>query len=133
VRWQGTSASLILKELLPGRALEDLGLARPPSQDRLGRGHSEPVSLENLQEIDADWMFFGTLGGSSVENPNAGGSADLSGAELALADARQVPGFTELKACRENRIVLVDGSAWGSTGGPILMNYLVNNVLEVLV
>ncbi|MDR0627615.1 MAG: ABC transporter substrate-binding protein, partial [Bifidobacteriaceae bacterium] len=132
VRWQGTSASLILKELLPGRALEDLGLARPPSQDRLGRGHSEPVSLENLQEIDADWMFFGTLGGSSVQNPNAGGAADLSGAELALAEAQQVPGFTELGAYSKDQIVLVDGSAWGSTGGPILMNYLVSNVLEVL-
>jgi len=132
VRWQGNSAGLMLKELLPGRALTDLGLQRPPNQDTIGRGHSEPVSLENLKDIDADWMFFGTLGGSSVSNPNAGGSTDLDGARLALAEAEQVPGFTELDAYRNDRIVLVDGSAWGSTGGPILMNKLVDDVLAAL-
>lgn len=132
VRWQGGSASLILKELLPGRALEDLGLQRPPQQDRTGRGHSEPVSLENLQEVDADYVFFGTLGGSSVGNPQAGGSTDLSGAEQALRDAENVPGFTQLHAYQEGNIILVDGSAWTSTGGPILMNRLIDDVVTAL-
>ncbi len=132
VRWQGNSAALILKELLPGRALTDLGLQRPPNQDVIGRGHSEPVSLENLKDIDADWMFFGTLGGSSVSNPNAGGTADLEGARQALADAEQVPGFTELNAYKQGQIILVDGSAWTSTGGPILMTRLIEDVIEAL-
>lgn len=132
VRWQGNSASLILKELLPGRALEDLGLRRPPNQDRNGRGHSEPVSLENLQDVDADYIFFGTLGGSSVGNPQAGGSVDLAGAEQALADAAEVPGFTQLSAYQQDRIILVDGSAWTSTGGPILMHRLIDDVVEAL-
>jgi iron complex transport system substrate-binding protein len=132
VRWQGTSASLILKELLPGQALEDLGLGRPPSQDRTGRGHAEPVSLENLQDADADWMFFGTLGGSSVSNPDAGGTADLAGAREALDEAVAVPGFTQLHAYQNDRIVLVDGSAWTSTGGPILMNRIIADVEEAL-
>ena len=39
--------------------LSDLGLQRPPAQDREGKGHSEPVSLENLSDIDADYMFIG--------------------------------------------------------------------------
>lgn len=132
VRWQGSSAALILRELLPGRALTDLGLRRPANQDREGRGHSDPVSLENLQDIDADYMFFGTLGGSSVGNPDAGGSTGLDGAEDALAEAVTVPGFTELEAYRNDRIILVDGSVWTSTGGPILMNRLIDDVLGAL-
>ncbi|MFT4109310.1 ABC transporter substrate-binding protein, partial [Propionicimonas sp.] len=132
VRWQGTAPSLILKELPPGQALDDLGLQRPAGQDAEGRGHSEPVSLENLAQIDADYLFFGTLGGSSVDNPNAGGTADLAGARTALAAAEKVPGFRTLRAYTEDHIVLVDGSAWTSTGGPLLMNRLVDDVLAAL-
>ncbi|MGC3992764.1 MAG: iron-siderophore ABC transporter substrate-binding protein [Propionicimonas sp.] len=132
VRWQGTAPSLILKELPPGQALADLGLRRPAGQDTEGRGHSEPVSLENIDRIDADYLFFGTLGGSSVDNPNAGGTADLTGARTALAAAEKVPGFTTLTAYTENHIILVDGSAWTSTGGPLLMNRLVDDVLAAL-
>jgi len=62
VRWQGDSAGLILKELPAGQALSALGMKRPANQDRDGEGHSEPVSLENIDQIDADWIFFGTLG-----------------------------------------------------------------------
>jgi iron complex transport system substrate-binding protein len=133
VRWQGGSASLILKELPPGAALTDLGLARPANQDKNGRGHSEPVSLENLQDIDADYLFFGTLGGSSVDNPQAGGVADSAAADKALASALDAPGFTQLKAYRDDHVIAVDGSAWTSTGGPILMNRIIDDVQKALV
>lgn len=132
VRWQGNSASMILKELPAGMALTDLGLARPPAQDRRGRGHSEPVSLENLAQIDADYLFFGTLGGSSNSNPQAGGGSDASAAEKALAEAEKVPGFTELTAYRSGHVIPVDGSLWTSTGGPLLMRGLVDAVVEAL-
>ncbi|MDR3137260.1 MAG: iron-siderophore ABC transporter substrate-binding protein [Coriobacteriales bacterium] len=132
VRWQGTSASMILNELPPGRVLLDLGLKRPDNQNRNGRGHAEPVSLENLAEIDADYMFFGTLGGSSVDNPQAGGSADLEGAHAALREAVQMPGFAQLTAYQESHIILVDGSLWTSTGGPLLMNRIIDAVEEAL-
>ena len=64
VRWQGDSAGLILKELPAGQALTALGMKRPANQDRDGEGHSEPVSLENIDQIDADWIFFGPVDGS---------------------------------------------------------------------
>ena len=133
VRWQGSSAALILKELPPGRALSDLGLKRPKNQDKEGRGHSEPVSRENLAEIDADWMFFGTLGGSSVDNRKAGGGTDAEAAKQALAEAEKAPGFTSLKAYRSGHIILVDGSRWTSTGGPLLMSKIVADVERDLV
>lgn len=43
-----------------------------------------------------------------------------------------VPGFGELEAVKNDRIILVDGSAWTSTGGPILMNRLIDDVLAAL-
>ena len=132
VRWQGTSASMILNELPPGQVLLDLGLTRPENQNRDGRGHSEPVSLENLAEIDADYMFFGTLGGSSVGNHQAGGRADLEGARSALIEAVKVPGFTSLVAYQQSHIILVDGSLWTSTGGPLLMGRIIDAVEEAL-
>lgn len=132
VRWQGNSAALILKELPAGRALTDVGLQRPANQDRIGRGHSEPVSAENLHEIDADHIFFGTLGGSSVGNPLAGGGADVSEAQAAIDQAAGVPGFTQLSAYQQGNIIPVDGSAWTSTGGPLLMSRLIDDILTAL-
>lgn len=132
VRWQGTSAALILKELPAGRALTDLGLKRPENQDRYGRGHSDPVSLENMADIDADYMFFGTLGGSSVGNPQAGGSADDQAAADAIEQAATVAGFTDLQAYQSGHIIAVDGSRWTSTGGPILMSSIIDDVENAL-
>ena len=132
VRWQGSNASLILKELPPGMALEAIGLRRPPAQDKEGRGHSEPISLENLVDADADYMFFGTLGGSSVNNPEAGGTADITGAEKAYEEAQAVPGFRDLTAYKDGHVILVDGSLWTSTGGPILMRRIIEFVEKEL-
>lgn len=132
IRWQGTAAALILKELPAGVALNDLGLKRPASQDRKGHGHSEPVSLENISQIDADYMFFGFLGGSSVSNPKAGGSADTSAVTKALQQAAQVPGFAELRAYKAGHVYPVDGSVWTSTGSAILMNSILDDVKRYL-
>lgn len=132
VRWQGGGASLILKELPAGQALQDLGLKRPANQDRVGLGHSDPVSLENLSSIDADYMFFGTLGGSSQDNPDAGGKADLEGAQDALQEAQKTSGFTDLTAYKDHHIMPVDGSRWTSTGGPLLMSGIIDDVLHDL-
>jgi iron complex transport system substrate-binding protein len=133
VRWQGGGASLILGELPAGQALTDLGLARPPAQSGRGRGHSEPVSTENLDQIDADYMFFGTIGGASVSNPDAGGATDTAEAARALTQAVELPGFTDLQAYQAGRIILVDGSSWTSTGGPMLMKAIVDDVREALI
>jgi len=132
VRWQGGAPSVILKELLAGQALTDLGLKRPASQDKNGPGHSDPVSLENLDQIDADYMFFGTLGGSSVGNRNAGGTSDVAAAEKALAQAKRVPGFDRLNAVEHGHVIPVDGSVWTSTGGPVLMDDIISDVESAL-
>ena len=133
VRWQGDSAGLILKELPAGQALSALGMKRPANQDRNGEGHSEPVSLENIDQIDADWIFYGTLGKSSVHNPSAGGATGVEASEAALAEARASVGFDSLAAVRAGHVIPVDGSLWTSTGGYLLMEGIVANIEDQFV
>lgn len=133
VRWQGDSAGLILKELPAGQALSALGMKRPANQDRNGEGHSEPVSLENIDQIDADWIFFGTLGKSSVNDPSAGGATGVEASEAALAEARASVGFDSLAAVRAGHVIPVDGSLWTSTGGYLLMEGIVANIEDQFV
>ena len=128
VRWQGDSAGLILKELPAGQALTALGMKRPANQDRDGEGHSEPVSLENIDQIDADWIFFGTLGKSSVNNPSAGGSTGVEASAAALDEAKATVGFDSLGAVQANHVIPVDGSLWTSTGGYLLMDGIVSSI-----
>ena len=132
VRWTGSGPALILKELPAGQALEDLGLKRPASQDKKGKGHSMPVSRENLNTIDADYMFLGTLGGASQANPNAQGVSGVEGAQEALDRAKETSGFTNLEAYKQDHIMLVDGSMWTSTGGPLLLQGIVEDVKKHL-
>lgn len=128
VRWQGDSAGLILKELPAGQALTALGMKRPANQDRDGEGHSESVSLENIDQIDADWIFFGTLGKSSVNNPSAGGATGVEASAAALEEAKNTVGFDSLGAVQANHVIPVDGSLWTSTGGYLLMDGIVSSI-----
>lgn len=128
VRWQGDSAGLILKELPAGQALTALGMKRPANQDRDGEGHSEPVSRENIDQIDADWIFFGTLGKSSVNNPSAGGATGVEASAAALEEAKNTVGFDSLGAVQANHVIPVDGSLWTSTGGYLLMDGIVSSI-----
>ena len=120
VRWGDSMPSVLLKEIAASTVVTALGLRRPPSQNRVGKGHSQPISLENLDQLDADWMFFGTLGGAT--NPaggNKGASADVVASRAALRRAAaDTPGFARLRAYQLGHVVPVDGSAWMSAGGP---------------
>ncbi|HWI72044.1 MAG TPA: iron-siderophore ABC transporter substrate-binding protein [Baekduia sp.] len=132
VRWGGIGLpSVLMKELAAGRVLEALGLRRPASQDRDGPGHSVPISLENLRQIDGDWMFLGALGtgatGGVADTP-----ADLTAARDALRTARDTPGFTRLRAVRDDHVVPVDGSAWTSAGGPLAERVVLDDVAHAL-
>ena len=37
-------------------------------------------------------------------------------------------GFTNLKAVKDDHVILVDGSKWTSTGGPLLLNGIIEDV-----
>ncbi len=134
VRWGTGQPSVILKELPPSTVVADVGLRRPPAQDRDGLGHSTPVSRENLDQLDADWMFFGTLGGAT--NPQGGNTGTAVGVEASAAmlrdDALGTPGFTRLTAYRNKHVIPVDGSAWASAGGPIAATVILDQLGKAL-
>lgn len=129
VRWGGTGRpSVLMKDLAVGRTLAALGLERPPSQDQRGPGHPVPISLQDLRDIDGDWIFLGAPGtGSAGDAP-----ADAKAARHAIRTARATPGFTRLKAVRAGHLVAVDGSAWTSAGGPIAERVVVDDVARAL-
>lgn len=133
VRWGSGVPSMMLKEIASSTVVADLGLRRPPSQNKRGPGHSTPVSLELLDKLDADWMFFGTLGGAtSPSGGNNGTAAGVAASRAMLKQAVKTPGFSRLHAYRAHHIVPVDGSAWTSAGGPLAENVVLSQIAGAL-
>lgn len=82
---------------------QDVGLVRPETQQIEGVGHGDTLSLEQIGNIDADYLFISSL------NPD--GSA-------ALEDALATPLYQSLNAVSGGYVYIVDGAAWTTTGGP---------------
>ncbi|MFD5255535.1 ABC transporter substrate-binding protein [Streptomyces bobili] len=120
IRWQNGAPSVVGKGVgHVGSTLATLGLARPKDQQGASAGHSEPVSLEKLSTIDGDWLFFGTLG-------------DRADGEKAYAEAQKVANFSKLKAEKEGHVVVIEGSAWNSAGGPLAARIVLDDLTEAL-
>ena len=134
VRWGGIGLPAIIKEdLSAGSVLKDIGLKRPRFQSGRGPGHTVPVSLENIEYLDGDVMFFGSLGGGGGASGGASDTpADLASARQALKYAEDTPGFTRLRAFRTKRIVPVDGSIWTSAGGYLAEQVVLDDIERTL-
>jgi iron complex transport system substrate-binding protein len=81
-----------------GVAVHDAGLTRESSP------HSDPLSLENLSRVDADWLFLATLNEEGQE---------------ALEAAQATPAFARLDVVARDQVVPVDGQLWSSASGPL--------------
>lgn len=106
VRWNPQGPGIMYVGSFASRVLGDLGLQRPESAQGEGPGHTPPLSLEDLGQIDADWVFLGTLAAE-------GEAADL------MADVVETPLFQQLGAVQNGQLVFMDGSLWTSIGGPL--------------
>ncbi|MFK8848580.1 ABC transporter substrate-binding protein [Streptomyces sp. Ac-502] len=120
IRWQNGAPSVVGKgKGHVGDTLTALGLKRPQGQQGESSGHSEPVSLERLETIDGDWLFLGALG-------------DKAAGEKGLKEATAVPNFGKLKAVEKHHVVVIDGSAWNSSGGPLAAEAVLTDVEKAL-
>ncbi|MFH8411206.1 ABC transporter substrate-binding protein [Streptomyces sp. NPDC018019] len=120
IRWQNGAPSVVGKgKGHVGDTLAALGLKRPGGQQGASSGHSEPVSLERLDTVDGDWLFLGALG-------------DRAAGDKALEEATAVPNFTKLKAVEKHHVVVIDGSAWNSSGGPLAAQAVLTDVEKAL-
>nr|WP_239523874.1 ABC transporter substrate-binding protein [Geodermatophilus normandii] len=113
LRWMANGPVLMNAALMPGSLLQAAG-AGPVEAAQLGdRPHSDPLSLENLAQVDADRLFLAAFG------------ADGTGA---LEAARSQPAFTQLEAVQEGTTAEVNGSVWSSASGPIAADLVMDDI-----
>ncbi|GAA4898547.1 iron complex transport system substrate-binding protein [Stackebrandtia albiflava] len=116
VRWNPDGPGVMLKDSFASLVIQDVGLVRPEGTEP-GFAHTDPLSLENLPELDADWLFVGTL---------------VPGSEEALSEAKGTPAFAALEAVKSDHFVEVDGTLWTSRGGPLAALIVVEDVVTHL-
>ncbi len=113
VRWMPEGPLVMSGGLMAGRLLEATGAELPAAADFADKPHTDPLSLENLAEVDADWLYVATL--------NADG-------EAALEAARESAAFSRLEAVEADRVVAVDGSYWSSAAGPLAAERVLDDI-----
>jgi iron complex transport system substrate-binding protein len=114
IRWMASGPVLMNSTNMPGELLTASGATALQTATDLGdRPHSDPLSLENLAEIDADRLFLAAFG------------ADGKGA---LEAASSEPAFTRLKAVGAGAAEEVDGSVWSSASGPIAADLVMDDI-----
>ncbi|MDF7798825.1 iron-siderophore ABC transporter substrate-binding protein [Pontiellaceae bacterium B1224] len=119
IRWNPKGPAFMHADSFGRGITVDLGLDIPEGQDVPGPAHSKIISFENLDMIDADWIFLGTLTGEGD-------------AQRSLDAALDNPAFARLNAVKSDQVVVVDGSMWTSSGGPIAAQQLVEEVYGAL-
>jgi iron-siderophore transport system substrate-binding protein len=114
IRWAANGPVLMNATNMPGALLEDAG-ANPlqAAVDLDERPHSDPLSLENLTQIDADRLFLAAWGNDGT---------------AALETARSEPAFAQLAAVQADAVDVVDGSVWSSASGPIAAGLVMDDI-----
>ncbi len=115
-RWMPQGPVVMIPTSFASLVLADAALARPAAHAALAGdhpAHSDPISLESLDVIDADWIFLGTL--------NAEGATSLAEAEENVL-------FQQLSAVQSGHVVPVDGTVWTSVGGPLAAMQVLGDV-----
>jgi iron complex transport system substrate-binding protein len=117
VRWSAEGPQVMAPITFVSAVLFDLGLIYPEDIPELqsGHAHSAPLSLETMGVIDVDWAFIGTLQGEGD-------------AVTALDAAMENPLFQALEVVQNEQMILIDGSLWTSSGGPLAAMLVLDDV-----
>jgi iron complex transport system substrate-binding protein len=120
-RWAAEGPQVMAPMTFVSAVIFDLGLTSPEHIPDLqaGHPHSAPLSLESLGVIDVDWAFVGTL--------QAEGDA-----VTALDEALKNPLFQALEVVKNEHLIVVDGSLWTSSGGPVAVMKVLDDVEAAL-
>ncbi|MBD2036886.1 iron-siderophore ABC transporter substrate-binding protein [Leptolyngbya sp. FACHB-321] len=112
--WQN-NVRIYMKRSFSGVILQEVGLARPPVQnkDKLW----ERLSLELIPKMDGDVIFL-LLGGHKESN---------------LAQFKQHPLWSQLKPVQANKVYEVDSSIWIAGAGMIGANLILDDLSQHLV
>jgi iron complex transport system substrate-binding protein len=118
IRWMPGGPMVVSQNLFAAGLLAQAGLDVQDGGLVGERGvHSDVLSLENLSQVDADWLFLATL--------NDDGKA-------ALESAKQSSAFTRLNVVQQERVVPVDGQLWTSANGPLAAQAILDEIEAAL-
>ena len=118
VRWMPQGPLVMSSELFSTGMLEAVGLNVTDSGlVKDGRPHSDPLSLENLEQVDQDLLFLATLNDEGRQ---------------ALDTARQSPAFARLDVVERDRVFAVNGQLWTSASGPLAARAVLDDIEAAL-
>jgi iron complex transport system substrate-binding protein len=117
VRWSSEGPTIVGGNSLSSWVLGKVGMTRPQAQERINSRNraGEKVSMENLDLIDAEYIFFGVLGNAEQ-------------ARKELDAARGKPGFKALRAVKAGHVYPVDGTPWTSGTGPLGVEAILHDI-----
>ncbi|WP_240454066.1 ABC transporter substrate-binding protein [Halomonas sp. NO4] len=118
VRWMPQGPLVMSGALFSSGLLAEVGLDVDAAGLVNPRGvHSDPLSLENLSQLQGNWLFLATLNEEGEE---------------ALAAAEQSPAFARLPVVKNGRVVPVDGQLWTSANGPLAAQAILDDIEAAL-
>lgn len=104
IRWMEAGPLVFTWASQSGDLLETVGFKPVPLSTSLKGPHSDTLSLENLKEVDADWLVIAAFGDTG---------------RAAAEAVKGNPIYQQLKAVKAGRIIVSDGNLWSSTNGPL--------------
>jgi len=104
IRWQEAGPVVYTWKSLSGETLASVGFSSVPMATELTGPHTDPLSLENLSEVDADWLVIAAFGDSG---------------KAAYESITTDPIYQSLKAVKSGQVIVSDGNLWSSTNGPL--------------
>ena len=121
-RWAAEGPQVMAPYIFAPAILQEIGMVMPEEIPDLeaGHAHSAPLSLETVDILDSDWAFVGTL-------QSEGDAAE------ALQAVFDNPLFQQLEVVQNDHVVIVDGSIWTSSGGPLAANVVFDVIENILV
>lgn len=110
INFRSKQVRVYLKDSFPGSVIEDVGLTRPPAEDK--EGFIEEVSIEQIPQFKGDVIF------SIVDQPSVASLERFSNSPL----------WSQLKAVQEGRVYSVKSDIWifgsGVTGANLILDDL---------
>ncbi|WP_409347181.1 ABC transporter substrate-binding protein [Paenibacillus sp. MBLB4367] len=115
-RFSATQVRIYQKQTFSGVLLNQLGIARPASQDK--DGNIEVMSKERIPEMDGDVMFYFVT--------EAAGKTDAS---KVVQEWMNDPLFKNLNVSKNNKVIQADEAIWNSAGGIEAANLLLDELV----
>jgi iron complex transport system substrate-binding protein len=115
VRFSASQVRIYQKDSFSGVLLEQLGIARPASQDK--DNFMEVMSKETIPDMDGDVLFYFV-----TEDPGKTDAAKV------VKEWLEDPLFKNLNVSKNNKVIQVNEAIWNTAGGYEAANLLLDEI-----